>query len=280
MCAKSSHYREYFSGQDEEQLENVIKLPEISPEVFGLAQNFLFTGTVFSGSDKLPGYDILIAAWKLGNQLGIEGLCDEAIEAMTEYRRITHHIPATPLLVQVWKDTPEGSSIRKLLLNWAAEYIRSSESRSEFSKSLPQEVLSELVVTMSHLNSAPLIQVNNVTSADGLTQRKNVHYLDAEESDGERKEKAPKHRHSDVGPGRQPQAELKAKPGRKPGPRPSLPNPKPAKSRKTSVNVAADFQATAEQKLNFCADLLTRMLSGPGMSPHTYLGLERALLTA
>ncbi|KAI0132266.1 hypothetical protein BJ170DRAFT_592237 [Xylariales sp. AK1849] len=264
LCAKSTYYRAHFAGQNEQQLENVIKLPKTSPEVFGLAQNFLYTGRVFSNAETLPGYDVLIATWKLGDELSIEGLCDEALEAMAECRRITHHIPATPLLVQVWKDAPEGSTIRKLLLTWAAEYIRSSESRSEFSKSLPQEVLSELVVAMSHLDSAPMIQVDSITSADGLSHRKNVHYLDSEDKDSERKEKVPRHRHSDAGPGRPLQAEPKAKPGRKPGPRPSLPSMKPVKNRRISTNISGDYQPTAEQKLNFCSDLLTRMLSGPG----------------
>ncbi|KAI1853231.1 hypothetical protein JX266_001937 [Neoarthrinium moseri] len=262
LCAKSKHYREYFSGQSEQQLESIIKLPETSAEVFGLAQSFLYTGKFCSESETLPGYDVLIAVWKLGDQLGIEGLCEEALEAMTECRRLTHSIPATPLLVQVWKDTPEGSDIRKLLLTWAAEYIRSSESRSEFSKSLPQEVLSELVVAMSHLNSTPVIQVSSTSSADGTTQRKNVHYLDADEDDHVRREKAAKHRYSDAGPGGSAEEDQKSKPGRKPGPRTSLPNIKHVKSRKTSLNFSGDFQPTKEQKLNFCADLLMRMLSG------------------
>lgn len=269
LCAKSEHYREYFAGQNDEKLECVSKLPDTTPEVFGLAQNFLYTGKVFTEVESLPGYEVLIATWKLGNQLGIEGLCEAALGAMTECRRITQSIPATPLLVQVWKDTPEGSEIRKLLLTWAAEYIRSSESRSEFSKSLPQEVLSELVVAMSHLNSAPVIQVTNVTSANASAQKKNVHYLDAEESEGERRDKIPKVRHSDVVSRKPSTEDQKPGVGRKPGPRTSLPNIKHVKSRKTSVNVPSDFQPTKEQKLSFCADLLVRMLSGPGKPPFT-----------
>jgi hypothetical protein len=265
LCAKSKHYRDYFAGQDDEQLESVARLPDTSPEVFGLAQNFLYTGKVFTDAASLPGYDVLIATWKLGNQLGIDGLCEEALTAMTECRRITRSIPATPLLVQVWRDTPEGSEIRKLLLTWAAEYIRSSESRSEFSKSLPQEVLSELVVAMSHLNSPPAIPVNTFPSANGTAQRKNVHYLEADEEDGERREKTPKLRHSDIGSQRKPSPDdLKHTFVRKPCPRTSLPNIKHVKSRKANASVPGDFQPTTEQKLSFCSDLLNRMLSGPG----------------
>ncbi|KAK8106257.1 hypothetical protein PG999_009616 [Apiospora kogelbergensis] len=269
LCHKSSFYRQYFDEQAQNSaLESVVTLPEVTPQVFGLVQNFLYTGRLLTSADSLPNYELLIATWKLGHRLGIDGLCDEALEAMAECRRLTQSIPATPLLVQVWRDTPEGSSLRKLLLTWAAEYIRSSESRSEFSKSLPQEVLSELVVAMSHLDSAPVIQLNSVQSPNGNNQRKNVHYLDADDSDDEPKDKAAaKRRHSDVAPARpaqqeRPQQERRPVP-RKPA-RASLPTAKPVKQRKSLVSVGGDHQFTDDQKLNFCSDLLSRMLSGPG----------------
>jgi hypothetical protein len=264
LCAKSSYYRRYFKDHPmENAIEQVVYLPDATEEIFGLAQNFLYTGKL-SDTATLPGYDVLIATWKLGYQLEFEGLCDAALEAMTECRRITQTIPATPLLIQVWNDTPEGSNIRKLLLTWAAEYIRSSESRSEFSKSLPQELLSELVVAMSHLNSAPVIQVHNSLSAAGSAQ-KNVHYLDEEEDDGQRKEKMLKHRHSDAGTTSSMDSESKSKSGRKPRARTSLPNVKHMMGHKNSLNIGPDFRPTKEDQLIFCADLLTRMLSGPGV---------------
>ncbi|KAK8128339.1 hypothetical protein PG984_009447 [Apiospora sp. TS-2023a] len=266
LCHKSSFYREYFEDKARtSDLEYVVTLPEVTPEVFGLVQNFLYTGRLLTSIESLPGYELLIATWKLGHRLGIDGLCDEVLEAMAECRRLTQSIPATPLLVQVWNDTPEGSSIRKLLLSWTAEYIRSSESRSEFSKSLPQEVLSELVVAMSHLDSAPVIQLNNAQSSNGNTQGKNVHYLNADDSEDEQqpKDKAPKHRHSDVTGARAAQPQERRPVPRKPA-RSSLPSMKPIKQRKSLVNVGGDHQFTDDQKLNFCSDLLSRMLSGPG----------------
>src|SRR4051812_10625928 len=160
LIAKSTFYRTYFAGNTSEGIEDIVKLPDTPIEVFACAQNFLFTAKVFPSPDNIPAYEVLIGVWKLGHELGIEGLCDATLEAMSECRRITQHIPATPLLVQVWQDTPEGSSIRKLLLSWAAEYMRSSDSRTEFARSLPQEVLSELVVAMSELDTAPLVQIS------------------------------------------------------------------------------------------------------------------------
>ncbi|EPE02331.1 tfiid associated protein [Ophiostoma piceae UAMH 11346] len=149
-------------AENVENVENVVYLADISSEAFAYAQNYLYTGLVVPeidgnlGTDvtddrtTIPSYDVLVGIWKLGHQLGIEGLCDRTLEVMSENKRLSQTIPATGTLVQVWKDTPEGSSIRQLLLSWAAEYLRSSEARrSEFAKSLPQELLSELVVAMS-----------------------------------------------------------------------------------------------------------------------------------
>jgi hypothetical protein len=242
-----------------------VRLPDTPVEVFAYAQNFLYTGQVFPSLDNLPSYEVLIGVWKLGHDLGIAGLCDATLEAMAECRRVTQHIPATPLLVQVWKDTPEGSSIRKLLLSWAAEYMRSSESRAEFARSLPQEVLSELVVAMSSLDSPPIMPIDGgavapAASTSGAQRRA------AEPDEGEARP-TKKRRASDTGmngassAGALPSA-------RKQAPRMSLPSAKPASKpgpkRRVSAAAGGNQQFSTNQKLNFCADLLTRMLSGPG----------------
>ncbi|KAI0392121.1 putative Bromodomain testis-specific protein [Xylariaceae sp. FL0594] len=245
LIAQSTYFQKYFAEKKEEKIEDVVRFPEIDPVVFGLAQLFMFTGTISIAPG--PGYDLLIAVWKLGNELGIKGLCDEALRAMTEHRAETNSIPAIDLLVNVWKSTPEGSPIRTLLLSWMAEYIQSSESRAEFTKSLPQEVLSELVVTMSHFNTPPAIQVKSASSPIG--QHKNVHYIDHEGE--ERAAKTTKHRQSDTLPNRV----------KKTGPRVSLP---PAPKPKIKRAVGEGGQFSADHKLNFCADLLSRMMSGPG----------------
>lgn len=206
----------------------------------------------------------------MGHDLRIDGLCDAALAAMSEARRITQHIPATPLLVQVWKDTPEGSSIRRLLLSWAAEYMRSSESRAEFAKSLPQEVLSELVVAMTFLDTSPVVQVNPPTTISDIDaaqlqeQPTLVHPLEDDDA-AEQGPAAKRQRKSDVLPHASAPI-AKPAPGRKLGPRVSLPSvtiKAPLKRRGTNANAkTANF--TTAQKLNFCSDLLTRMLSGPG----------------
>ncbi|KAI1827990.1 putative Bromodomain testis-specific protein [Xylaria intraflava] len=251
LIAKSAHFRKYFAGKKTERVEDIVRLPDADPVVFALAQLFMFTGTITTSPQPLPGFDLLIEVWKLGNKLGIDGLCEEALNAMSEYRAATNSIPATDLLVKAWNETPEGSPIRDLLLSWTAEYIRSSESRTEFIKTLPKEVLSELVVVMSLLNATPAVQAKPPSSPS--VQQKAVHYLD-HESD-ERDTKATKHRHSDGAQNRVKKAASK----------PSLnPTPKPYKAKRSSTNAGEEGQFSSDNKLSFCSDLLNRMLSGPG----------------
>ncbi|CRK37594.1 hypothetical protein BN1723_015217 [Verticillium longisporum] len=269
ICARSKYFEQKLvSTQDEKPFEPIVRLPNTTPEVFGFAQNFLYTGHVISVSGETPSYELLIGVWKLGHMLDIDGLCDKALAAMLDCRRITKHIPATPLLIQVWEDTPEGSSIRKLLLSWAAEYMRASETRAEFAKSLPQEVLSELVIIMSSLESAPppapepSPDTAQPASAPGTAPRKSVHYLE-DDSDDERARGAKKSRRvSAVAPAvaSTPTASMERKP---PAVRKAVKAALP-KRRSSAAVAIADGDISTERKVEFCADLLERMLSGPG----------------
>ncbi|KAF5664072.1 TFIID associated [Fusarium heterosporum] len=254
LCSRSEFFEKHFSETAlDEKIEHIVKLPETTKEIFGLAQLFLYTGKVISDESNVPSYEALVGLWKLGHRLGVEGLCDKALNAMIDCRRITERIPATPLLIQVWKDTPEGSSIRKLLLSWTAEYMRFSDARAEFAKSLPQEVLSELVVAMSSFDTAPTPEAPTVgVTLPSVTPRKNVHYLEEDPENDAKKNR----RVSGVTVGTPLSAERSIKA------RGSL--PKPAPKRRTSAGYAEGRDFTTSQKLDFCADLLTRMLSGPG----------------
>ncbi|KAK7755181.1 hypothetical protein SLS62_002686 [Diatrype stigma] len=272
LYAHSEFFRNYFDqpaeGENKEgQIEHIIRLPEVTPEVFGLVQNFLYTGRLFSETEENPGYDVLVETWKAADKFEIPRLCGKVLEAMVECRRVTRSIPSTPLLVQAWRETPVGSELRKLLLTWTAEYIRSSESREEFSKSLPQEVLSELVIAMSHLNSAPVIQVDVVPSPDDQIQHKNIHYLEAADSGTESPSKAAKKPRSDVPSKRRSLSKVQNGNGRKALPGPSGTVNKRVKRKRSSAHPVDENQEfTTEQKLAFCSDLMGRMLSGPGKS--------------
>lgn len=255
LCFRSGYYRRYFAEhKDEEKLEHIVRLPDTSVQVFGLAQYFLFTGDVIADLRATPSYEALVNLWNLGYKLEIEGLCDRALDAMTECRKITSRIPSTPLLVQVWKEAPDGSAIRQLLLSWTAEYMRSSAARAEFAKSLPQEVLSELVVAMSSFERNSLGDRSQAAAS-----RKNIHYLEA--ADDEDALTGAKRSRRVIAVPAQPATIVRADSASSPKNR--TPLPKPPKRRSVAALLEGRTFSTAS-KLDFCADLLTRMLSGPG----------------
>ena len=334
LCSKSRYFRDMFkksssksngadvvdNDSDNKDVEHVVHLNDVSVEAFSYAQHFMYTGQVVpesgggaSGSSAdgeghgIPSYDLLVSIWKLGHRFGIDGLCERTLEAMTENKRLTQSIPATNILVQVWKDTPDGSSIRQLLLSWAAEYLRSSEERrSDFAKALPQELLSELVVAMSSSYSdfwgipTDLIDANGDSrSADnggsGLANGK--HYLEDDYDDSMQgggdssvngnssihyrgsPPASKRARFFDSYPVNNGNSAATASPGtsnmngspaaglagagRKPI-RTALPTAQRVVSKKRSSQTVDLTAFTPEQKLKFCSDLLTRMLSGPG----------------
>jgi hypothetical protein len=280
LCARSAWFKEHFETVDNDpsrnqEIEKIIPLPEVTTPVFALAQHYLFTGKVIPGEGNVPPYEPLIELWKLGNSLQIEGLCDKALEAMHECRRVTQRIPATPLLIEVWRTTPESSSIRHLLLDWSAEYMNTADGRNVFARSLPREVLTELVILMAERKplleaqtpvqaapppqspaaaaAAPTQQTNPV-----ITIRKNVHYLDDGDDESEEEDsKVTKKRRPSGGNaiGKKTPAARKL---------PAAKSTMPRAPTKRRSLAAQDVDHSDAQRLVFCSDLINRMLSGPG----------------
>ncbi|CZT49089.1 related to RING3 kinase [Rhynchosporium secalis] len=159
LCAQSPYYREYFiqNGGDN-QVEFIVKLPDTTVDIFGCFQNFIYTGKVYDKAQgrPIPEYPLLMGVWKLATKLRMAPLRVAVLDTMSERRLETSRIPGTPLLIQAWKETDEGSGLRLMLIGWAAEHMRTSpEARNAFAKSLPQEILSELVIVMSELPATP-----------------------------------------------------------------------------------------------------------------------------
>ena len=72
----------------------------------------------------VPDYTSLTGVWKLATQLGIAPLRVAVLNAMAERRLQTGFIPSTALLVEAWRQTEDGSGLRKMLIEWAAEHSR------------------------------------------------------------------------------------------------------------------------------------------------------------
>lgn len=126
LCSYSPYYREEFEKSDQ-QIEYIVKLPDTDIDVFGCFQNFIYTGSVYDNLRvAIPDYPLLMGVWKLGTKLRMAPLRCSVLDVMNERRRQTSCIPGTPLLIQAWKETEEGSGLRTMLITWAAEHSKNS----------------------------------------------------------------------------------------------------------------------------------------------------------
>ena len=149
VCAQSPFYREEFAKPGQEnQIELIIKLPDVSPETFGCFQCFIYTGEVYDkrGGKEIPDYPLLMAVWKFAIKLRMSELRVAVLDVMAERRAQTSCIPGTPLLIKAWEETEEGSGLRRMLSEWAAEHMRASpDNIKSFAEALPKQILEDLL---------------------------------------------------------------------------------------------------------------------------------------
>jgi len=263
LCAQSPYYRQEFSKNNRDnKVEHIVKLADTDVDIFGCFQNFIYTGDLYDrrGGRSIPDYPLLLGVWKLATKLKMAPLRVAVLNVMAERRQQTSCIPGTPLLIQAWKETEEGSGLRLMLIGWAAEHMRSSpQIRSDFAKSLPHEILSELVIVMSDLPATPNLTPQS-TKRVAYSQTMDAPQLSSA---------APKRsRKSDVGVSNGGGEELvEIKPPVKRPPRRSTPSRR--SGHRTSNTgpwsvVENAVPSSADKDLLFCRDLITRMLSGPG----------------
>lgn len=126
LCIHSGYFRTEFAKDHVDKVEYIVKFPETLVNIFGCFQNFIYTGKVYDkdGGKEIPDYSLLMGLWKLATQLCTAHLKVAVLNTMIERRRLTSRIPGTSLLIQAWKETEEGSGLRKLLIDWAAEHCR------------------------------------------------------------------------------------------------------------------------------------------------------------
>ncbi|CAG8961107.1 hypothetical protein HYFRA_00002650 [Hymenoscyphus fraxineus] len=271
LCARSPFFREHFSQKGEEnKVEHIVKLPDTNAEIFGCFQNFLYTGHVYDSvaGRAIPEYPQLMGVWKLATHLKVAPLRVAVLTVMAERRQRTRLIPGTELLKQAWEETEEGSDLRQMLIKWAAEHMRSSpEARNAFAKSLPQEILSELVIVMSDLPATPTFVPQAITKHPHLPQPNEAEELSYQSPyQSSYGQPAPKRaRKSEPISVANGEGVYEVKSSAKKAARKSEALVRQPKVRMTNNSASsAPVPMDADHELAFCRDLITRMLSGPG----------------
>jgi hypothetical protein len=144
----------------------------------------------------------------------------------------------------------------------ANQIVRASpEIRNAFAKSLPQEILSELVIVMSDLPNPSNPPVNFTPQTQTFSYPPPVNHVEIDL--GPARPSAKRSRKSDVGLGNADDA-FEIKPSIKKVARRSEPNNHRRKSKGQATTAENAIPLSADKEMNFCRDLIFRMLSGPG----------------
>jgi len=276
LISQSPYFRQQFEAQGPEQsLEQIMRLPDTTPTVFGCFQNYIFTNSVYDrrGGVEIPDYPILFGIWTLATKLQMPHLKVAVLETMTELRALTGVIPSPNLIERAWKETEEESGLRKMLITWAAEHMRSNPpDRSEFVHALPPPILQALILKMSDMTGLPaqptLHRQHNHVS---VNHQRPGHAFPAEINDYEHKSSSlnpPKRRKTENSLTTAPRGNLmddtfELKPSIKKIPRKSEPIRRPSGNIPRRPNATPDVPITPEADLASCRLLINRMLTAP-----------------
>jgi hypothetical protein len=128
----------------------------------------------------------------------------------------------------------------------------SPEIRNQFAKSLPQEILCELVITLSDLSAGPPVAHHQPHAIPAVHH---IHELEPPRPSNKRNRK------TDIGPLPGPDDAFEVKPAKKQA-RKSEPNRRTTNNSRSGA--LEPVPLSPEKELEFCRDLIVRMTSGPG----------------
>lgn len=305
LCAKAPYYRQQFANANQAAIEHIVKLPDTNIGAFGCFQTFLYTGKVYitENGEEVPEYSQLLDVWKLASKMQMPALRVAVLNAMADRRSATSMIPGTRLIIQAWKETEEGSGLRLMLIGWAAEHSKfcfflllhawgalkhalyasrhdiscsthtnrstvraNAHSRNEFARALPQEILSELVITMSGLPPPPASIARPAAKHAAV-----VTNGDAPDVDHLHQGRPPaKRARKSAGDALMivPDGDYDVKPVTKKPARKSEPNRRASAVRRNVEPVYAtaeeDVNWTPAKEMEYCRGLIDRMIQGPG----------------
>lgn len=101
-----------------EQNEKVINLPEDDPEIFSIMVEWLYTKSISRDSDELNyTTDAYVAADKYGMQ-DLQNALMDRLRAKLDKGFKAHKIASPDWVSDVWRDTMDGSKLRKLGLDY------------------------------------------------------------------------------------------------------------------------------------------------------------------
>lgn len=151
------------------------------------------------------------------------------------------------------------SSLKQNTRLMQAAVRTSPEARNAFAKSLPQEILSELVIVITELPSPPLFTPQPLPPSRSHGLPTEVSLLEPPRPSTTTSNK--RARKSDIGSHADDLFEIKPPAAKKPARRSE---PAKRKSKPSTTSSGAPIPLSPEEDLAFCRGMITRMVHGPG----------------
>ncbi|KAF2494963.1 hypothetical protein BU16DRAFT_428025, partial [Lophium mytilinum] len=125
--ASSKFFDNAMKGPWNESTERCVRLRDDDPEIFSIYQHWLYSQTLSTRKDydvARKTYSALCDAYCLGEKLMDDNFKNTAIDAIIQRRSSssggTVWAPGGDVIAKAYKGTPEGSLLRKLLVDFFA----------------------------------------------------------------------------------------------------------------------------------------------------------------
>lgn len=161
LTSSSGFFRAACGGSWKESKEKSISLPETTEEIFMIYVGWLYTGNaeVYDEDEHqdLPkasetvrsdvfdiGFDNIVDSYILGDFLDDESFCNALIDNLMLLSLFTKTLPDRASIGKYWAQLPQGSGIRRLLVDLEVSYGE-TDCLSSDNRHWPYDYLIELV---------------------------------------------------------------------------------------------------------------------------------------
>lgn len=121
LCNVAPYFAAAFKGGFVEAREQVLELPDENSAMFNRFQLWVYTRHLLAEgeTDTDISWGLLVGLYIFGEKCGVPDLQNAAIDVLIRKQSSANEIP-TYLLLRVYANTLEGSSLRRLFVDWTA----------------------------------------------------------------------------------------------------------------------------------------------------------------
>ncbi|KAK4695923.1 hypothetical protein P7C71_g1920, partial [Lecanoromycetidae sp. Uapishka_2] len=130
LCNVAPYFKAAFDGRFNEAKSKVLVLSEDDPEVFKRFQLWVYTDKVLEKGEAYGdiSWTTLIELYVFGSIRGITDLQNAVVDILIDKSKSDNEVP-TGDLQYIYNNTPEGSPLRRLLIDWTVfKGVLTSES--------------------------------------------------------------------------------------------------------------------------------------------------------